>query len=111
VVSEDQQRSQGVLPNNALDTEDQIPRDGQLSVTSKNNEDTGVDGLLDAGEIAPASRRDLCHGECQRFQGDDFQNVIDEIDGKKLETSTSAASCSRTARRPRTWTPCRTPRT
>jgi motility/secretion related protein SprA len=51
-VSEDQRRSPAGPANRALDTEDLFPRDKKLDVTDVRNEDTGLDGVNDAGESA-----------------------------------------------------------
>ena len=50
-VSEDQMRAPNRPPNGLLDTEDQKPRDNQLTVTGGVNEDTGIDGITNADEI------------------------------------------------------------
>lgn len=50
VVSEDQRRSPGIAANRILDSEDLPPRDNQLTVTDNNNEDTGLDGIIDSAE-------------------------------------------------------------
>jgi len=79
VVSENQMRSPDVLPNRLLDTEDQgSPPDRQLTVTDRNNEDTGVDGLLDADEIASGVPvRDLTTAGFADPEGDDFHAVAE----------------------------------
>jgi hypothetical protein len=49
-VSEDQMRAPNRPPNRRIDTEDQVPRDNQLTVVGETNEDTGIDGVFDNSE-------------------------------------------------------------
>ncbi len=78
VVSEDQRRSPGVPAKRTLDSEDLLPRDNQLTVTDNNNEDTGVDGLLNPDETADAS---LVTSTADDPAGDDFaQPDVDNND-------------------------------
>ncbi len=74
-VSEDQMRSPDVVPDTLLETEDRAPRDNQLTVTDKNNEDTGYDGLTSAQEVA-AGRPvlDLTTASPADPEGDDFKS-------------------------------------
>ena len=74
-VSEDQMRAPDEPPNGLLDTEDQQPRDNQLTVTDKKDEDTGYDGVKDAGENHPV--RDLTTAGPADPEGDDY-NTFDE---------------------------------
>ena len=89
-VSEDQQRSPDVPPNNQLDSEDKGPlRDNQLVVTDSNNEDTGYDGLLDDKGERDSVRtpRDLTTATPIDPQGDDFDKPVDgleEIDTRRF---------------------------
>ncbi len=85
-VSEDQMRAPGELPNGALDSEDKLvdgQRDGQLSATESNNEDTGVDGRVDSkdahGEdlVETAPKLDLTTASDADPQGDDFARPYD----------------------------------
>lgn len=84
VVGEDQQRAPSEPPNDLLDGEDREPFDGQLSVVSGNDEDTGYDGVLDAdGEPAVA---DLTTAGGADPAGDDFGNVdeaFEDIDPRR----------------------------
>ncbi|MBI3539430.1 MAG: cell surface protein SprA, partial [Candidatus Eisenbacteria bacterium] len=77
VVSEDQRRSPGIAPNGVLDTEDQPPRDNQLTVTDTRNEDTGIDGRLNAIEQPDAS---LVTATGDDPAGDDFH--APDVDNK-----------------------------
>src|SRR5215471_17629028 len=81
-VSEDQMRAPNRPPNGLLDTEDQKPRDNQLTVTGGVNEDTGIDGVNDAGEqqklatdpfYGPA---DLLTATTLDPEGDDFGDIV-----------------------------------
>ncbi len=72
VVPEDQQRAPNIPPNNKLDTEDRPPRDNQLTVVEGNNEDTGLDGQLDALETSATATPDLVTVTGVDPQGDDF---------------------------------------
>jgi hypothetical protein len=84
VVSEDQRRSPGVSPARFLDSEDLLPRDNQLTVTDQNNEDTGLDGKLNAdGETADPSLVTSTSGDPA---GDDYQqpNVDSEVPVRNL---------------------------
>ncbi len=90
-VSEDMMRAPNQPPNGVLDSEDKIPRDGQLTVVGSNNEDTGYDGLLDDDEKAAiaagkltfsypvngVAQADLTTASDADPDGDDFQNVDD----------------------------------
>lgn len=69
VVSEDQQRVPNIAPNDTLDTEDRNG-DNQLSVNT-DNEDTGVDGRIDANE--PRGVYDLVTVTDADPRGDDFE--------------------------------------
>ena len=71
-VSEDERRAPNIPPNGHLDSEDKPPRDNLLTVTDSNNEDTGLDNLLDAGEGA-APTPDLVTVSGTDPSGDDFQ--------------------------------------
>lgn len=89
-VSENQQRSPDVPPNTAIDSEDKPPRDNQLSVTDNNNEDTGIDGLLDPqepgfGSSDPNDWRDLVTASASDPEGDDFHKV-DEAFKEPIDT-------------------------
>jgi hypothetical protein len=77
VVSEDQMPSPDVLPDGRLETEDQgSPPDHQLTVTDRNDEDTGLDGKLDSEEIAKGVPiRDLSTAGSSDPEGDDFRAV------------------------------------
>jgi hypothetical protein len=55
VVSEDERRSPAIWANRLLDTEDLPPRDNQLTVTTNNNEDTGLDGVAGVDEAGDPS--------------------------------------------------------
>src|SRR5262249_41103310 len=90
VVSEDQMRSPDAAPNGALDTEDLPPRDNVLSVTDANNEDTGMDGVVDANESGfnnpdPQFWRDLSTASARDPEGDDFHKV-DEGFKEQIDT-------------------------
>ena len=50
-VSEDQMRAPNRPPDQALNTEDRLPRDNQLTVIGGDSEDTGTDGVDDTGEL------------------------------------------------------------
>ncbi len=92
VVSEDQIRAPNVPPNGILDSEDRPPRDNQLSVSGGNNEDTGLDGLLDDLEPGrggpPSAWRDLVTASASDPEGDNFQKVNesfrDNIDTRRF---------------------------
>ncbi|HEU5112139.1 MAG TPA: cell surface protein SprA, partial [Acidimicrobiia bacterium] len=71
VVPEDQQRAPNIIPNGALDTEDRA-KDGQLTVTEGNNEDTGLDSLLSVDEV-PQPIPDLVTVWAEDPSGDDFE--------------------------------------
>uniref|UniRef100_A0A832MK34 Cell surface protein SprA n=1 Tax=Eiseniibacteriota bacterium TaxID=2212470 RepID=A0A832MK34_UNCEI len=83
-VSEDQQRSPDAPPNGRLDGEDREPFDGQLSVVSGNDEDTGLDGLRNAdGEGAVL---DLSTADANDPAGDDFDRVdeaFEDVDPRR----------------------------
>lgn len=80
VVDEDQQRAPDAPPNDSLDTEDKVPRDGQLSVSSSNNEDTGYDNVVTRDEQARALRiLDLSTAGPADPTGDDFDNVYERL--------------------------------
>ena len=80
VVSENQMRAPNVPPNTSLDSEDRPPRDNQLSVSGGNNEDTGLDGRLNANEPGGASAPDLSTVTNEDPEGDDFHKVNEDID-------------------------------
>jgi len=80
-VSEDQMRAPNRLPNGLLDTEDQKPRDNQLTVAGGIDEDTGIDGINDAAEVqAVAEGRgvlaDLITATNTDPEGDDWGALI-----------------------------------
>jgi hypothetical protein len=87
VVSEDQMRSPDVPPNNKLDTEDtENPPDHRLDVTGARNEDTGLDGKLDAEEIAAGTPiRDLMTATSQDPDGDDYPDPPPVIDPNSMD--------------------------
>ncbi|HTK30834.1 MAG TPA: cell surface protein SprA [Candidatus Saccharimonadaceae bacterium] len=93
-VSEDQMRAPDVLPNGVLDSEDLPPRDGQLTATDQNSEDTGLDNLFSfnnrkgvTGTEDAALQRDLTTSGPDDPEGDDFhgpdQNLTNEIDPRR----------------------------
>ncbi len=91
-TSEDQMRAPDERPNKHLDTEDTYPADNQLTVAGDKDEDTGVDGILDAAErtvILPDSNgiyRDLTTSNGTDPEGDDFAKPNDnyeEIDARR----------------------------
>ena len=81
-VSEDQMRAPNRPPNGQLDTEDQKPRDNQLTVAGGINEDTGIDGVNDAGEQAKLANdptygpADLITATTLDPEGDDWGELI-----------------------------------
>ncbi|MBI5711756.1 MAG: cell surface protein SprA [Candidatus Eisenbacteria bacterium] len=78
-VSEDQMRAPDEPPDDSLDTEDRV-RDGQLTVTEGNDEDTGYDGLLDAkGEQGAHAPRDLVTASSADPEGDDFHTPDERV--------------------------------
>ncbi len=81
VVSEDQRRSPGLPARRSLDSEDLLPRDGQLTVTASNNEDTGLDGVTNPGETPDAS---LVTSSGADPAGDDYRPpVVDNNDPRR----------------------------
>ncbi len=98
-VSEDQMRAPDERPDVVLNSEDHVPRDNSLDVTEGNNEDTGFDGRLTAGEaaaivastsppsplvLAEGRYRDLVTSSGNDPQGDDFKTPVNEdVSGAK----------------------------
>ena len=86
-VSEDEMRSPQVVPDMLLESEDRPPRDNQLTVTEKNNEDTGYDGLTsDQEKAANLPVLDLSTAGPADPNGDDFQRPDEhfvEIDPRR----------------------------
>jgi Motility related/secretion protein len=78
VVSEDQQRSPDRPPNGLLESEDLVPRDNQLDVTSERNEDTGLDKMLDQAERDSNIVVDLATANDFDPAGDNFSPPPDE---------------------------------
>lgn len=89
VVSEDMMRAPNRPPNRSLDTEDRN-KDNQLTVAGSNNEDTGFDGQLDAGETAP-DIADLVTANANDREGDNWaspnSDFPDELDPKRWVTT------------------------
>ncbi len=90
IVSEDEMRAPDEPPNGKLDSEDQPPRDNQLTVAGGINEDTGEDGKLDPDEPGygsqnPKDWRDLTTAGPGDPEGDDFRPV-DEHYKDQLDT-------------------------
>jgi hypothetical protein len=89
IVSEDAMPAPNILPNNVLDTEDQSPQDGQLTVTDEKNEDTGIDQKLDSDGESPAKVPDLTTVFPGDPNGDDFAQPAStgftDIDPRKWE--------------------------
>ena len=81
VVSEDMMRSPGVKPDGGLpNSEDKYPPDNQLTVTDKNNEDTGYDGLTDDEEkLRGLPVLDLTTASPGDPSGDDFYGPDDRF--------------------------------
>jgi hypothetical protein len=82
-VSEDQMRAPNRLPNDKIDTEDRKPRDNQLKVLGGDSEDTGIDGINDAAEIAarddptnPLVPAQLLTTRPDDPEGDDFAGLV-----------------------------------
>jgi hypothetical protein len=81
-VSEDQMRAPNRPPNGRIDTEDQRPRDNQLTVTGDQSEDTGVDGITDSEEqsrynAGQLTLADLVTASSSDPEGDDWGTVTD----------------------------------
>jgi hypothetical protein len=82
-VSEDQMRAPNRLPNGKIDTEDQIPRDNQLTVIGDDSEDTGIDGRDDAkektGPLPGLPPPDLSTVTAEDPEGDDWGSIIENF--------------------------------
>jgi hypothetical protein len=83
-VSEDQMRAPNRPPNARIDTEDQPPRDNQLTVIGDDSEDTGIDGLTDAQEQSALAAgqitlADLSTASSGDPEGDNWGSVIESI--------------------------------
>lgn len=80
-VSEDQMRAPNRPPNGRIDTEDQPPRDNQLTVTGQSTEDTGLDGIENPAERTAmplaTQRPDLSTVSDDDPEGDDWKTLID----------------------------------
>jgi len=83
-VPEDQMRAPNRPPNGFIDTEDQKPRDGQLTVIGANSEDTGIDGVKDDVERAglnggTLSQADLSTASSNDPEGDNWGSIIEDF--------------------------------
>src|ERR1043166_3733355 len=81
-VSEDQMRAPNRPPNGVIDTEDRPTRDNQLTVTGDKSEDTGLDGIDDAGEVDALGKglleiADLTTASTSDPEGDDWGNIVE----------------------------------
>ena len=87
VVSEDMMRAPNRLPNKLLESEDQRPRDHQLTVTPGHDEDTGYDGLDDeaerslyaGGTNSSYPLADLTTASASDPEGDDWQTITKDF--------------------------------
>src|ERR1051326_3264509 len=81
-VSEDQMRAPNRPPNGVIDTDDRPTRDNQLTVTGDKSEDTGLDGIDDAGEVDALGKglleiADLTTASTSDPEGDDWGNIVE----------------------------------